>query len=88
MLDASEIPPTFCCDPTRMQGLIAGGDGALRRSSEGAEDDPHGFCCRIEALDLGPNDIVLGIAAGGTTPIVRGALQWAVNCLSRHTPLF
>ena len=80
VLDASEAPPTFCVPPDRIIGLIAGGDGALRRSSEGKEDDPQGAISELSALALGPNDAVLGIAAGGTTPYVLGALAWA-KCL-------
>ena len=79
VLDASEIPPTFCSEPDRVIGLIAGGDGALRRSSEGAEDDPRGFVAELTDLQLTADDCVLGIAAGGTTPIVRGALDWAAE---------
>ena len=79
VLDASEIPPTFCCEPTRIQALIAGGDGALRRSSEGAEDDPSGFIAELEELAAKPRRHPLGIAAGGTTPAVRGALSWAAD---------
>jgi N-acetylmuramic acid 6-phosphate etherase len=74
VLDASEIPPTFQLPHDRIIGLIAGGDGALRRSSEGAEDDPRGALPALEALRLDADDAVLGIAAGGTTPYVLGAL--------------
>ena len=75
VLDASEAPPTFCVGPDRSIGLIAGGDGALRRSSEGAEDDPAGALPALRALALTADDAVLGIAAGGTTPYARGALS-------------
>ena len=78
VLDASEIPPTFCCEPERIQGLIAGGEVHYEKL-RGWEDDPQGFVPALESLDLGPNDIILGIAAGGTTPIVRGALEWAAT---------
>ncbi|GDY11387.1 N-acetylmuramic acid 6-phosphate etherase [Planctomycetota bacterium] len=74
VLDASEAPPTFCVGHDRIIGLIAGGDGALRRSSEGAEDDPDGALPALRALALTSDDAVLGIAAGGTTPYARGAL--------------
>lgn len=74
VLDASECPPTFQTPPERVVGLIAGGDSALRKSSEGKEDDPQGACPELEALRLTPLDTVLGIAAGGTTPYVLGAL--------------
>lgn len=76
VLDASECPPTFCVPPERVVGFIAGGDGALRRSSEGKEDDPRGAMSELEALRLTERDAVLGIAAGGTTPYVLGGLEW------------
>ncbi len=76
VLDASEAPPTFCVGPERIIGLIAGGDSALRKSSEGKEDDRQGAWAELEALHLGANDTVIGIAAGGTTPYVLGALEW------------
>jgi N-acetylmuramic acid 6-phosphate etherase len=77
VLDASECPPTFCTPPERVIGIIAGGDGALRKSSEGKEDDPDGARAELAALNLTPRDAVLGIAAGGTTPYVHGALAIA-----------
>ena len=77
VLDASEAPPTFQIAPDRIIGLIAGGDGSLRRSSEGLEDDPLGALLELERLGLGADDTVLGIAAGGTTPYVLGGLRWA-----------
>lgn len=77
VLDASECPPTFQTPPEMVVGLIAGGDAALRRSSEGLEDDPRGAAPELERLDVGPHDSVLGIAAGGTTPYVRGGLELA-----------
>lgn len=77
VLDASEIPPTFCLPPGRIIGIIAGGDGALRVSSEGKEDDPNGAVEELGKLGLSRMDTVLGIAAGGTTPYVLGALAFA-----------
>ena len=77
VLDASECPPTFQSDPAQVVGLIAGGDSALRQSSEGKEDDPDGARCDLEGLKLHEQDTVLGIAAGGTTPYVLGALRLA-----------
>lgn len=76
VLDASEAPPTFCVPPTRIVALIAGGDAALRTSSEGAEDDPRGAWPALDALDLTSNDTVIAIAAGGTTPYALGALDF------------
>lgn len=77
VLDASEAPPTFCVPPDRIIGLIAGGDAALRRSSEAREDDPNGAAEELTPLALGPRDAVLAIAAGGTTPYALGALTLA-----------
>lgn len=77
VLDASECPPTFQVPSDRVVGIIAGGDSALRVSSEGKEDDPRGAASELERLKLTPNDAVLGIAAGGTTPYVLGAIEIA-----------
>lgn len=79
VLDASEAPPTFQVEPDRVVGIIAGGDGALRRSSEGKEDDPKGALPELKKLDLQPKDTLIGIAAGGTTPYVRGGLSWSAS---------
>lgn len=75
VLDASEMPPTYGTDPQMVQGIIAGGYEALTRSQEGAEDHPEDGAAEIEALGVGPDDFVLGIAASGTTPFVHGALM-------------
>jgi N-acetylmuramic acid 6-phosphate etherase len=77
VLDASEAPPTFQVEHGRIVGIIAGGDAALRRSSEGREDEPHGAHEELAALGLTEFDCVIGIAAGGTTPYVLGALEYA-----------
>jgi N-acetylmuramic acid 6-phosphate etherase len=77
VLDASECPPTFQCDPGQVVGIIAGGDGALRKSSEGAEDDWEGGHAALELLRVNERDTVVGIMAGGTTPYVWGALEFA-----------
>ena len=77
VLDASECPPTFMTDPGQVVGIIAGGDSALRRSSEGREDEWDGARTEIERLAIGPRDTVVGIAAGGTTPYPLGALRIA-----------
>lgn len=77
VLDASEAPPTFHIEPGRIVGIIAGGDSALRKSSEGMEDDPRGALAELRALHLTEYDTVLGIAAGGTTPYVLGGLEIA-----------
>ena len=74
VLDASECPPTFQVSPNRVVGIIAGGDSALRRSSESKEDDPDGAREELERLKLTSDDSLLGIASGGTTPYVLGAM--------------
>ena len=84
VLDASEAPPTFQVPPNRIIGIIAGGDRSLRKSSEGREDDPRGAAAALRRLRIGPRDTVLGIAAGGTTPYVLGAMRIAkrARCLT------
>lgn len=74
VLDASECPPTFRSRPDQVIGLIAGGDAALRTSSERMEDDPAGVAEAFDRIGVCANDAVLGIAAGGTTPYARGAV--------------
>lgn len=76
-LDASELPPTFSWPRDRAVALIAGGQQALTTAVEGAEDDFEAG--RQDVLDLGPtaNDVVIGIAASGTTPYARGAIAAA-----------
>jgi N-acetylmuramic acid 6-phosphate etherase len=74
ILDASECPPTFGSDPEMVQGIIAGGFPAILRAQEGAEDSPAGGAAAMDERDVGTNDFVVGIAASGTTPFVRGAL--------------
>ena len=75
VLDAVECPPTFQSDPEQVQGRIAGGLDALLRSVEGAEDSA--AAGRECVADAGEQDVVFGIAAGGTTPFVHGALAEA-----------
>lgn len=77
VLDASECPPTFGTDPSMVVGIIAGGDRALRSPIEGAEDDPTGGAAAMDAHAVTAGDVVVGIAASGTTPYVRGALRRA-----------
>ena len=77
VLDASEIPPTFGMPPTRVIGLIAGGDKALHGPVENAEDDPLSGWEELEAHGVTPLDTVVGIAASGSTPYVLGALREA-----------
>jgi N-acetylmuramic acid 6-phosphate etherase len=77
VLDASECPPTFGSDPSMVQGIIAGGPPALTRSQEGAEDRPDGAEQDLKAAGVKAGDVVVGIAASGTTPYVRAALVHA-----------
>jgi N-acetylmuramic acid 6-phosphate etherase len=74
VLDASECPPTFRTPPDLVQGIIAGGQNALWQSLEGGEDDADAGARAIESRGLTRNDVVVGIAASGTTPFVWGAL--------------
>ena len=77
VLDASECPPTFGVDFDMVIGLIAGGYDALLRAQEGAEDSPEGGARDVDRLELGERDFLIGIAASGGTPYVRGALTRA-----------
>ena len=77
VLDAAECPPTFCSEPEMVVGIIAGGDQALRRSIENVEDDLMAGTHLMREMGVGKNDVVFGIAAGGTTPFVHGALNEA-----------
>ena len=74
VLDASECPPTFGSHPEMVQGIIAGGLPALVKSIEGAEDDLNAGISAIDERRITANDVVVGIAASGTTPFVRAAL--------------
>ena len=77
VLDASECPPTFRVEPTMVQGIIAGGDVALRKSVEGAEDHASAGGVQVRERRVTRKDVVVGIAASGTTPFVWGALREA-----------
>jgi N-acetylmuramic acid 6-phosphate etherase len=77
VLDASELPPTYGVEPTLVIGLIAGGDKALRRAVENAEDDTTKGWQELLAHNIGSHDTVIGIAASGTTPYVIGAITEA-----------
>ena len=77
VLDASECPPTFRTDPHMVQGIIAGGEAAMFRAQEGAEDRADDGAAQMDARGINGNDVVMGIAAGGTTPFVHGALRRA-----------
>lgn len=75
VLDASEIPPTYGVPPTYVIGLIAGGEHALRNPVEDAEDDEHKAWQELQEHDINQHDVVIGIAASGSTPYVIGALR-------------
>ncbi len=80
ILDASEIPPTYGMPPDRVIGIIAGGDAAIRKSVEHAEDDEEQAWKDLMKYDISSKDILVGIAASGTTPYVIGGL----NDANRH----
>lgn len=77
VLDAAECPPTFCTAPELVQGILAGGEAALVKSSEALEDRADDGAAAIAARNVSHLDVVVGITAGGTTPFVQGALQAA-----------
>jgi len=77
VLDAAECPPTFGTSPKQVQALIAGGRRAITRAVEGAEDSARNGERDLRAKKVGRNDVVVGIAASGTTPYVLGALRFA-----------
>jgi N-acetylmuramic acid 6-phosphate etherase len=77
VLDAAECPPTFHTPPGLVRAIIAGGDAALRRSVEGAEDDPAAGVRDLTASGVSPSDAVVGISASGRTPYILGALSHA-----------
>ncbi len=77
VLDAAECPPTFGTDPTLVQGIIAGGEPALVRAVEGAEDRAEEAVAALAARDVGTADVVVGIAASRRTPFVLAALAEA-----------
>src|SRR5438067_77394 len=77
MVDAAELPPTFGTRPDLVQGIIAGGTTALRRSVEGAEDDERNGALAIDERDVNSRDLVMGISASGRTRFVLGALRRA-----------
>mgnify|MGYP001554380914 CR=1 FL=1 len=79
VLDAAECPPTFCSPPELVQGVLAGGAPALLRSSEGLEDLRSAGADDLSVRAVSASDCVVGIAAGGTTPYVHGALEHAAT---------
>jgi N-acetylmuramic acid 6-phosphate etherase len=83
VLDATECPPTFGSPPEMVVGVIAGGPPALVRSVEGAEDDVHAARQAVDTLKISSKDVVIGIAASGTTPFVQAALTRAQSLGAR-----
>lgn len=77
ILDAVECPPTFSTDPEQVQGLIAGGERAMFKAVEDAEDNPELGKADLEKIGFTKNDVLVGIAASGRTPYVLGALKYA-----------
>ncbi len=77
ILDAVECPPTFGTDPELVQGIIAGGNGAIVKAVEGAEDNYGLGEEDLKAIGFGSKDVLVGIAASGRTPYVVGAVRYA-----------
>lgn len=84
VLDAAECVPTFNTTPDEFIGLIAGGQPAMTVAVEGAEDSESLAHDDLKHIDLTDNDVVIGIAASGTTPYVKGGLKYATE-LGAHT---
>lgn len=76
IVDASELPPTYGVAQGLVVGLIAGGDTAIRKAVEFAEDDLEGAVKDLASFSISIDDMVIGIAASGTTPYVVGGLDW------------
>ncbi len=79
VLEAAELPPTFGVSPDRFQAIIAGGKRAVFKSVEVAEDSEIEGCKIIQAAEVGPEDLLIGIAASGSTPFVIGAIMQGVE---------
>ena len=77
VLDASECPPTFGVSPSLVRGLIAGGKKAITEPVEGAEDNKESARRDLAKIRLSANDVVVGLAASGTTPYVLAGLAYA-----------
>jgi N-acetylmuramic acid 6-phosphate etherase len=83
VLDAAECPPTFGTDPSAVVGLLAGGEAAMFRAVEGAEDDAALGAGDLAAIGLTDRDVVVGLAASGRTPYVIGGLDHATEVGAR-----
>lgn len=95
VLDASECPPTFSVSPDMVQGIIAGGDPALKKAVEGAEDDEEAGRQAIHESGVKKGDMVIGISASGLAVFVSGALEegmmigvrtWLLTCNKNIEP--
>ena len=84
VLDASECPPTFCTNPSLVQGIIAGGESSLTRSSESLEDLSEPPIVELKEKMFSKNDVLIGITASGRTPYVVSALNYSksINALT------
>jgi len=83
VVDASECPPTFGVDYEKVIGIIAGGDTAIRKAVENAEDNDTQAAIDLKKFNINSNDFVIGIAASGTTPYVLGGLKF---CKQNNIP--
>ena len=77
ILDAVECPPTYSTDPETVQALMAGGYGAIFKAVEGAEDSKELGVQDMQNIHFSPKDVLVGIAASGRTPYVRGCMEYA-----------
>lgn len=75
IVDASEVPPTYGVSHGKVIGIMAGGDKAIRKAAEHAEDDPQQAWKDLEAFSINQQDVLIGIAASGRTPYVIGGLK-------------
>ncbi|NUQ66542.1 MAG: N-acetylmuramic acid 6-phosphate etherase [Pirellulales bacterium] len=80
VLDAAECPPTFSTPPGMVVGLIAGGEGAMFRAVEGAEDRREPAASDLRRIELSERDVLVGIATSGRTPYVLAGLEYARQC--------
>lgn len=87
VLDAVECPPTFSTNPNQVQGLMAGGEKALVKAVEGAEDKEELGAADLQKIHLNERDTVIGIAASGRTPYVIGALRYAKSVKAKTVAL-
>lgn len=80
VMDAVECPPTFGTSPALVKAVLAGGEGAMYEAVEGAEDDEALGAKDLADLHVNDQDVIIGIAASGRTPYVKGALEYANSC--------